>query len=82
MNKSIQIKVEHKFKASAEKVFDAWLKPELARKWMSLTEFNGCKADVRTVEIDARVGGKFKFSDMRNGEETTMPEPSKPAACT
>src|SRR5262249_502534 len=43
---------------------------EQARVWMaaSLQSF-GLPGDIKRFEIDARVGGKFFFSDMRGGME-------------
>jgi len=66
----IEVKVEHQFSASAEQVFDAWLQPDSARQWMIASlKSMGLEGDVRRVEIDARVQGKFTFSDMRDGNE-------------
>ena len=53
----------------AERVFDAWLDPDTVRAWMQLLSFGWGAMDVRRVEIDARVGGRFTFSDMREGQE-------------
>lgn len=66
--KTVEARVTHRFKASPERVFDAWLDPAIARKWMSLP-FDGETADLRQLEIDARVGGRFTFSDMREDGE-------------
>lgn len=61
----VEATVSHRFTASAERVFDAWLDPAMARVWMQ-QPFPGLgRLDVRRVEIDARVGGRFTFSDMR-----------------
>jgi uncharacterized protein YndB with AHSA1/START domain len=70
MSPRIEARVSHHFKATAERVYDAWLDPEKVRVWMaaSLKTF-GLAGDIRRVEIDARVGGKFFFSDMRDGKE-------------
>lgn len=62
---NIQVRVTHRFKASAERVFDAWLDPEKARHWLFTTRATPL---VRS-EIDARVGGIFRFCDLRDGEE-------------
>ncbi|MBI3837458.1 MAG: SRPBCC domain-containing protein [Planctomycetia bacterium] len=72
MNARIEARVSHRFKASAERVYDAWLNPEKVRAWMAaaLRSF-GLAGDIRRIEIDARVGGKFYFSDMRDGTEAT-----------
>lgn len=59
----------HDFKASPERVFDAWLDPVRVRAWSARPVSGQAAFDVRRVEIDARVGGKFTFSDMRDGVE-------------
>jgi uncharacterized protein YndB with AHSA1/START domain len=63
-------KVSHRFTASPERVYDAWLDPSKLRAWMSaaLKEM-GLSGDMKRVEVDARVGGKFFFSDMRDAGE-------------
>jgi uncharacterized protein YndB with AHSA1/START domain len=70
MSSKIEAKVSHRFKAPAERAFDAWLNPEQARVWMAaaLRSF-GLAGEIKRVEIDARVGGKFFFSDLRGGQE-------------
>ncbi len=65
MSKTVEATVTHRFKASAERVFDAWLREDMAREWMKLPVPGFGPMDVRRVEIDARVGGRFTFSDMR-----------------
>lgn len=65
MSETVEATVKHRFKASAERVFDAWLREDMAREWMK-RPFPGLgPMDIRRVEIDARVGGRFTFSDMR-----------------
>lgn len=70
MSAKVEARVSHRFKASAERVYDAWLNPEQARVWMSaaLRSF-GVAGEIKRFEIDARVAGKFFFSDMRDGQE-------------
>lgn len=70
MSAKIEAKVSHRFKASAERVFDAWLSPAQVRIWMAaaLRSF-GLAGDIQRIEIDPKVGGKFFFSDIRNGQE-------------
>lgn len=70
MTSKIEAKVTHRFKASAERVYDAWLDPKKGRLWMEAALIRlGLSGDIQRVEIDARVGGKFFFSDMRDGTE-------------
>jgi uncharacterized protein YndB with AHSA1/START domain len=70
MNSRIEARASHHFKAAAERVYDAWLDPEKARVWMSASlKSLGLAGEIRRIEIDARVGGKFFFSDMRDGTE-------------
>ena len=70
MGKLVEAKVVHKFKASPEQVFDAWLEESLVITWMSATlKSLNLSGDIRRVEIDAQVGGTFTFSDMRESGE-------------
>lgn len=70
MSSRIQARVSHRFKAPAERVYDAWLDPDQVRVWLAASLRNcGLAGDIRRIEIDARVGGKFLFSDMRGDLE-------------
>jgi uncharacterized protein YndB with AHSA1/START domain len=65
MKRTVKAKVTHRFKAAPERVFDAWLDEGTVRRWSSLPMPGFGAMDVRRVEIDPRVGGRFTFSDMR-----------------
>jgi uncharacterized protein YndB with AHSA1/START domain len=69
MASNVEARTTHEFKASAERVFDAWLDPAKVRSWSARPVDGIASADVRRIEIDPRVGGKFTFSDMREDGE-------------
>lgn len=69
MSGKLEAKAVREFKSSAERVFDAWLDPIKVRSWMAQAVQDMPPFDVRRIEIDARVGGKFTFSDMREAGE-------------
>jgi uncharacterized protein YndB with AHSA1/START domain len=49
--------------ASPERVYDAWLDPKIAGKFLFATP-NGTMV---TAETDPQVGGRFRFTDRREG---------------
>ncbi|MGC2110661.1 MAG: SRPBCC domain-containing protein [Candidatus Korobacteraceae bacterium] len=60
-----RVRITRHFDASPERVFDAWLDPESACKWLFATP----SGQMTRVEIDARVGGKFVIVERRDGED-------------
>jgi uncharacterized protein YndB with AHSA1/START domain len=63
--KPVFVVVSRRYDFSAEKVFEAFLDPEKAGKFMFATP----TGTMVRAETDPRVGGHFNFTDRRDGED-------------
>lgn len=64
-NDKVLVRVTHRFDASAERVYDAFLDPSQASKFLFAT----ATGQIVRCDIDARLGGAFTIVDRRNGED-------------
>lgn len=55
------------FNHPAEKIFDAWLDPELIGSWMFGKKLRD--EEVLHIKVDPQVGGKFSFLVLRQGDQ-------------
>lgn len=58
------VRVGYRYDATVARVFDAWLDPDSAGRWLFAT----ASRPMTHAEIDARVGGAFCFTDGRDGD--------------
>jgi uncharacterized protein YndB with AHSA1/START domain len=58
-----EVRVASRFVAPPADVFDAWLDAEIARQWLFATASHR----VARFDIDARIGGRFRALDIRDG---------------
>jgi len=65
----LHVYVERRFKATSERVYEAWLNPAMLSRWM----FGPAVRDEQVVRltVDARSGGSFSFVVSRQGQEVT-----------
>jgi uncharacterized protein YndB with AHSA1/START domain len=64
---TMTVTVKRSFTATAERVFDAWLDPERAGRFLFT---HPGKQEIVRAEIDARAGGKYLFVARRNGKDS------------
>ncbi|MBI5092823.1 MAG: SRPBCC domain-containing protein [Candidatus Hydrogenedentes bacterium] len=63
----VDVRVFRHFNAPPERVFDAWLDPELIGQWMFGPRLR--EEEVLRISVDARVAGSFSFLVRRQGVE-------------
>ena len=61
----VRVRVTRRYAASPERVFDAFLDPARAGRFMFATP----AGQMVRADIDARVGGSYTFTDRRDGED-------------
>jgi uncharacterized protein YndB with AHSA1/START domain len=61
------LRMTRQFDAAPERVFDAWLNPATARRWL----FASMADESYTAELDARVGGAWRITARRGGMDYT-----------
>lgn len=57
----IVVRVQHRYRHSAERVFDAWLDPARARRFLYATP----EGEIVRCDLDARPGGRWTITDGR-----------------
>jgi uncharacterized protein YndB with AHSA1/START domain len=64
----VEVRVVQHYGAAAERVFDAWVNPALAGRWLFAT----ASRPVPLVTIDAHAGGAFRFENRHRGEDVVQ----------
>jgi uncharacterized protein YndB with AHSA1/START domain len=71
MSSNIVVRVSHRYTAPAERVFDAWITPSQASRFLFATR----TGNIMRCQINAVVGGQFFVTDRRpqaDGDESVM----------
>jgi len=61
----VEVRVTQRYSAPAERVFDAWIDPAVAGRWL----FAIASRPAERVKINARVGGAFQFVERGRGSD-------------
>lgn len=65
MTTTVTARVNRRLGLSAERVYDAWLDPERARRFLFATP----SGEMVRCDIDARPGGRYVITERRDGED-------------
>jgi uncharacterized protein YndB with AHSA1/START domain len=57
------LRLWHRFKASPDRVFQAWTRPDALRQWWCPDGWQPAE-----IDVDLRVGGRYRFAMSRPGE--------------
>ena len=71
MSQPVVVRISHRYAAPVERVFDAWLTPALAARFLFATR----TGNIMRCEIDPREGGGFLVTDRRpnaDGDESVF----------
>jgi uncharacterized protein YndB with AHSA1/START domain len=71
MSSPVVVRVSHRYSAPAERVFDAWITPGMASRFLFRTR----TGNVMQCEIQPEVGGSFTVTDRRpaaDGDESVF----------
>ena len=63
--KTVTLSIKHHFKVPPLQVFNAWLDPVNAGKWLFATP----GGEMTKVEMDVRVGGYYSLVEQRDGQD-------------
>lgn len=63
----VQVRIKRRFDTSAERVFDAWLDPQMIGQWMFGPALR--EEEILRIAVDARVGGSFSFLVRREQQD-------------
>jgi uncharacterized protein YndB with AHSA1/START domain len=62
-----RVRVTRTFEASRQRVYRAWTDPELMMKWFAEPDY-----DMRILELDLRVGGRYRFEGEVKGKRWSL----------
>ncbi len=61
------LRITRRFDAAPERVFDAWIDPGRAGRWLFTTP----TSERHSTDLDVRVGGRWSITDRRDGVDYT-----------